>query len=53
MLNTCIYIFFHCLQNIHSTIELKNNAIDFLYEIGNEENFNITYILMKKDLSKK
>uniref|UniRef100_A0A2S2PBX4 Interferon-inducible double stranded RNA-dependent protein kinase activator A n=1 Tax=Schizaphis graminum TaxID=13262 RepID=A0A2S2PBX4_SCHGA len=39
------------LRNTHSTIELKNNAIEFLYEIGNEENFNITYILMKKDLN--
>ncbi|XP_026804140.1 interferon-inducible double-stranded RNA-dependent protein kinase activator A homolog [Rhopalosiphum maidis] len=39
------------LRNTQSTIELKNNAIEFLYEIGNEENFNITYILMKKDLN--
>jgi len=41
------------MQNAQSTIELKNNPMDFLNEIGKEESFSLTYIMIKKDLCKR
>lgn len=54
MLNTYIYIiFFYFMQNTQTTIELKNNPIDFLSKIGKEESISLTYIMIKKDPCKR
>jgi len=53
ILNIYTYIFFICMQNIDSTVEIRENAIKFLGAIGEEEHFSITYILMTKKSSKK
>ncbi|KAE9540871.1 hypothetical protein AGLY_004116 [Aphis glycines] len=39
------------LKNTQSTIKLKHNPMDFLSEIGKEESFSLTYIMIKKDPS--
>jgi len=47
------YIFFIFMQKTDSTTEIKKNAIEFLYSIGKEEQFGITYLLISNKTSKR